>query len=272
MRNVLTYSMIGIVAAVFLIASTVNNRGDAEAEPLIDERAQEALVFDEHCCTCDDCEQNGCDDEIEAVDRAEFEISRDRMTQEVELLWQMWFDDENASMTDPRRARFTEFAEYVADAVIMYQDTPTDVGGQLPGHKNDHLIMAYMIAKESSVTHDVVGTSNEEVGLMQLHGVSLAGYCDEKVQHNPKLGVLLGVRWLTSMLPKCASENSGVLGAEYDAWDDYDWVGPLSVYAGGPRGYGKNGKCLHFKTMRERVDTVRIYRTRIDHEMEYWED
>lgn len=244
-----------------------------EPKPWLQPEADDGDEYPEHCCGCDDCEQNGCEEigEEEAASTDSRPVSRDQMIREVEMLWDMWFDDEGAKDSDPRRERFPEFAEYVADAVIMYQNTQTDIGGQLPKHKDDHLVMAFMAAKESSVTFDVVGTSHQEVGLMQLHGVALAGYAPEKVQHNPKLGVLLGVRWLTAQLPKCEQEGAGIFGDQF-AWETSDWIGPLSVYAGGPNGIRKDGRCARFSKMRERIDKVRFYRTRIDHALEYGEE
>ncbi|MEA3225048.1 MAG: hypothetical protein U9Q07_03795 [Planctomycetota bacterium] len=261
-RLVIVTVLVLVAAIVILLALP------AEADrPWMAPEEPPIIIIDEHCCTCDDCDQNGCK-EVEEVDRAESEMPRERMIEEVALLWTMYFDDDNAPVRDKRRGKFDEYAEHLVDAVIMYQNTPTDIGGQLPGHKNDHLVMAYIVAKESSVTYDVVGTSNEEVGLMQCHGKSLAGYSPERVQHNPRLGLLLGVRWLTSQLPKCEQEGSGVFGETF-AWEDSDWIGPLSVYAGGQNAIRKNGTCAHFKKSKERVDAVRMFRTRIDYEMDF---
>jgi len=248
------------------IAAVSSDAGHRE-QPWMKEDAATVAVIDEHCCSCDDCEQNGCDNLVEFGEKSEAEISPEQMVAEVEMLWEMWFDDENAPANDKRRQRFTEFAEYLVDAVIMYQNEQTDIGGQLPGAKNDHLVVAYMVAKESSVTYDVVGTSHEERGLMQLHGVALAGYSPDKVQNNPRLGLLLGVRWLASFIPQCQQDGAGGIFGDEFAWEDSDWIGPLSVYAGGPRGFRKDGRCAEFRTMRDRINAVRMYRTRIDHKM-----
>lgn len=215
-------------------------------------------------CSCADRAWQDCDDPEPEPDDAvpvEDRVSRDQMVREVVALWEMYFDDDRAPADDPRRARFEEHARDLADAVILYQDEPTDIGGQLPGHRDDHLIVAYMVAKESSVTYDAIGTSHGEVGLLQLHGVSLAGYQLEQVQHNPRLGLLLGVRWLAAQLPKCRRQED-----LYDVgWTTEDWTGPLSLYAGGPKAIRKDGTCSRYGTMRDRVARVRLYRTRIDH-------
>lgn len=255
-------------------AAAVSMDGEAAAsvaQPWMEPVAAEEIPLGENCCECDDYDQNGCGEESiesESAEGTDSSPDRDLMVREVEMLWTMWFDDEGAKQTDSRRDRFEEYAEDLVDAVIMYQQEPTDIGGQLPGHQNDHLVMAFMAAKESSVTADVVGKSHQEVGLMQLHGVSLAGYAPEKVQHNAKLGVLLGVRWLTSQLPKCKT-NPGLFDTE---WEDADWVGPLSVYAGGPKALRKDGRCARYGEMRERIDKVRFYRSRIDAEMKKQEE
>jgi len=196
------------------------------------------------------------------------------MIAEVEMLWNMYYDDDNAKATDPRRDSFEEFAGYLADAVIMYQNEPTDIGGQLPGHKNDHLVVARMVAGESSVTPDAVNDGENghgEVCLMQLWGNALAGYSPDKVLHNPRLCLLLGTRWIASQIPKCKQQGAGIFGDEFE-WEDSDWTGPLSVYAGGPKAIKKNGTCSNFTKMRERVDSVRMFRTRIDYEMDFREE
>lgn len=257
-----------LIAAVVLVTTPV------EAErPWMAPEEPPIIIIDEYCCTCDDCEQNGCE-EVEKVDRAEFEMSRERMVAEVEMLWTMFFDDDNAKTTDPRRDRFPELAEYLVDYVIMYQDTPTDIGGQLPRHKNDHLVAGYMAAKESSMTPAIVNNGDNgkgEVCLFQLHGRALAGYSPDKVRHNARLCTMLGVRWITAQIPRCSQDGAGVFGETF-AWEDSDWVGPLSVYAGGPRAIRKDGRCARFTKMAERVDAVRIFRTRIDYEMDFREE
>jgi len=274
MRHVLTYAFIGIVAAVFLLASSTD-RGEAETRPWMVERPEPPLVFDEHCCSCDEAAALDLEAPVETVEQPEYMVSEERMVEEVVQLWEMWFDDQNAKASDPRREDFYRFAEYVVEAVRMYQDGPTDIGGQLPGAKNDHLVVGYMIAKESSVTPDAVNDSENgrgEVCLMQLHGKALAGYAPEKVLHNPKLCVLLGTRWMTHFLPKCQQDGAGgIFGSEF-AWEDADWIGPLSLYAGGPRAQRKDGSCAQYGTIRERIDAVRFYRSRIDKALEYWEE
>lgn len=265
MRNAILICLTLVLFSVFgIAAASVGGAEEQGADPLVlGPAAAPALIFDEHCCSCDVCGEGA--PFIGHADRAEYEISEEQMVEEVVMLWQMWFDDEGAKKYDRRRDRFTEFAEYVVDAVVLYQDTPTEIGGQLPGSRNDHLMVAVMIAKESSVTYDVEGRSHQERGLMQVHGKALAGYSPEVVQKNPKLGILLGVRWIAAQIPKCRTDEE--LG-----WEDADWAGPLSRYAGGQRGMRADGTCARFTTIRERVRMMQFYRARIDREMEHWRD
>ncbi len=268
------------VLTVVVVAACANEKTEAKeatTEPRVIAEPEQPFIYDEYteqCCACDDLAQNGPEKIIEHVDRPETEVSQDRMIEEVEMLWTMYFDDDNVKASDPRRKRFGELAEYLVDAVIMYQDAPTDIGGQLPRHKNDHLMIAYTAAKESSVTPDAINDGKKgkgEVCLMQLHGKALAGYPAEKVRNNAKLCLLLGTRWLTSQIPQCKQEGSGVYGEQF-VWETSDWTGPLSVYAGGPKAIRKNGQCIHFTKMIERVNAVRMFRTRIDYAMEMTEE
>jgi len=273
MRHALAYAVIGIVAAVFMLAGSTD-RGEAETRPWMIEKPP-VLVVDEHCCSCDEAAALDLDVAVETVEQPEYMTSEARMVEEVIQLWEMWFDDEGAKDMDPRRERFQEFAEYVVDAVRMYQDGPTDIGGQLPNALNDHLVVAYWIAKESSVTPNVVNDGENgrgEVCLMQLHGKALAGYSPDKVLHNPRLCVLLGTRWIASQIPKCKQNGAGGVYGDQFAWEDSDWIGPMSVYAGGPNALKKKGKCARFGKVRERIDAVRFYRARIDRALESWEE
>jgi len=195
---------------------------------------------------------------IDAGDIPQSETSRERMVREVVTVWELFFEDDKASATDPRRERFDEFAEYLVDAVLMYQENPTDIGGQLPTESKAHLLLATMVTGESSVTFDVVGRYFEknEVGLLQTHGKALGGHKRAKVRKNPKLGLMLGVRWLAAQIPKCFPDGMP------DSWDDENWVGPLSLYAGGPKAF-KAGKCLKFKVAKSRIAMMKQYETRI---------
>jgi hypothetical protein len=194
------------------------------------------------------------------AERAEYEQSSEDMVEEVVALWELFFEDDGAGAHDPRRKDFYRFAEYLVDAVVLYQDVPTDIGGKLPRHKNVHLLFATMVTMESSVDHDVVGKLGE-VGLLQImpKGPAIAGYAPEEVQHSPRLGLWLGIRWLASRVDKCRTGN-----IEGWAWDDYNWLGPLSLYAAGWKAKKKDGTCAIYGVARKRVNRTLLYRSRID--------
>lgn len=189
------------------------------------------------------------------------ESDRDRMIEEVVLAWNIFLDDGYASKNDHRRKCLREYADYLVDTVVMYQKEPTDIGGQLPLHGDAHLIIANRVSKESSIYPDVVGKKGE-VGLMQVMpgGPAIAGYDPQKVKDNPKLGLLLGIRWLASRIPKCKRTDALDLG-----WSEYDWLGPLTLYVAGPKAKRKDGTCKIYGSARKLVKKTLIYRTRIDY-------
>jgi len=233
---------------------------EEESEPICEELAWDATVY----YASNEPRDFGATPD--PADRAEYERSYDLMVDEVVMLWTMFFDDDGAKATDPRRDRFFEFAEHLVDAVIMYQDRPTDLGGQLPKHENVHLLAAHLVTRESSVTPGAVGHLGE-VGLMQImpnNRAALAGYSAKKVSQNPKLSLLLGVRWLAYSTTECPGVDVFDPG-----WDDYDWVKPLSVYAGGPNAKRSDGTCRSFGLAKRRVKKTIMYRTRINHAMEH---
>ena len=191
------------------------------------------------------------------------EITYEEMTEDIIAVWTLFLEDENIKETDSRWNNLAQYAEELADAIMMYQDAPTDIGGQLPMHRTTHVLMAVMVTKESSIKHKVVGTSRGEVGLMQIHGKGpLAGYDSKTVQANSRLGLLLGVRWFASRLPKCPMHR---ITGDSEGWRPGDWIKPLSVYAGGHRAINpKTKKCYSFKIAHERVDLTKLYITRIN--------
>lgn len=200
---------------------------------------------------------------ISAEDIPESEIKKERMISEVVMTWDMFLDDEGAPVSDPRRAKFEEYAQYLVDSVFLFQDRPTDIGGQLPKSDNIHFLISTMVTFESSVISGVVGKykGNKEVGLMQTHGKALAGFSREQVKNNPKLGLLLGVRWLAVQIHTCYPN-----GAPENFIHD-DWIGPLSAYAGGPKGIRTDGRCRRFTKSNERVAKMMMYENRVKHEM-----
>jgi hypothetical protein len=199
----------------------------------------------------------------------EHEISKERQVEEVVALWEMFFDDDNANPKDARRRKFRDYAEHLVDYMIMYQDAPTDIGGQLPKHENTHLLIAARAAKESSLYSTAKGTRGE-VGLMQVMpgGPAMAGYSAKQVMRSPRLGLQLGIRWLAYCVGQCKS-NSFI----DEPWSDSDWAGPVSHYTSKAKNVKRaNGTCKHFKAAKKLVERTLMYRTRIDHSNRYKDD
>jgi len=186
--------------------------------------------------------------------------TRDRMIEEVVTLWNMWYDDQSMRKSNRRRKEFPRLAEYLVDAVRLYQENKTDIGGQLPKDKNTHLVVATMVVLEIAVRPEVIGRSHGEVGLIQIHGkAALNGYTKHEVIRNPKLGLLLGVRWLAFHTQYCHSKKRGI----------DKWAQPLSLYGAGlSGGRKKNGQCKEISVARKRVRLTKFYRTRINNAMD----
>jgi hypothetical protein len=193
---------------------------------------------------------------------------REVMIRDIIGVWKLAFRDDRAKPKDKRRKKFREYAEHLANAVLMYQEEPVEVNGrmvQLPKHRSSHLIMAYIAFKESSLRPRIVGkTKWKEVGMMQLHGRALAGYSKKQVRYDTQLGIELGVRWATAMLYECPSSKWKVKRRP-DKWKNYDWLRPLTMYGAGPgRALRPDGKCKVFDFARRRVSKIGTYGARID--------
>ena len=189
--------------------------------------------------------------------------TKERMIYDIINVWIMYLNDANISGKDSRWGVLYLYADTLTDAIIMYQNEDTDIGGRLPKDRSTHILMAMMVTKESGLRADAVGSFPRfEVGLMQCHGKALAGYEPKVVRNNYKLGLLLGVRWFASRLPLCPVYR--IPGDEV-IWRTADWIKPLSVYAGGHRAISKRtGKCYSFSIARERIALTELYITRID--------
>lgn len=188
------------------------------------------------------------------------ETYRQLRVNELISLWDMMFDDDKASSDDPRRNNFQEYATYLVEAIETYENQATDIGGQLPESEDTHILLGVMVKKESSVVSDIIGKLGE-VGLLQIHGQALNGYEPGLVKENPKLGLLLGVRWFAYQTSLCKSDR---VPADIEPWRLDDWAGPLSVYAGGPKAINKKtGKCYHYKVATNRIKLAKFYKVRI---------
>lgn len=189
----------------------------------------------------------------------EEEQLRQEMKDEVVSLWKIYLEDHDASSKDERWDVLDEYANSLVKYVRKFQTEGVKKGKEivrLPEHENVHLLLATMVTFETALYHELVGPIGE-VGLLQTHGVALNGFKSAAVQRNPDLSLMLGVRWLTLQLPYCERPSD-------DEWCDDDWLGPLSIYAGGLRKAKRNGKCLKFKVSKKRVEYTKYYRDRID--------
>lgn len=202
---------------------------------------------------------------------AKVEISltnREIMVNEIKEVWELFFKDYNIKQTDPRRAHFDEYSNYIANSIIMFQNNDININGhisRLPKHRSVHLVIATVITKESSVNHTVIGAAPRfEVGLMQIWGVALNGYNPDTVRKNPELGVILGIRWMTHMLSQCKTYR---MKEDKEGWRNTDWLGPLTMYGAKPKNVWKDRKkkiCKVFPHAKERVELLNMYETRID--------
>lgn len=199
------------------------------------------------------------DIEPDDTDVEETELTKEQMIDEVISIWTIFLNDDGARADDDRKKMFYTYAEALVEKVLIYQNPDNDTGAWLPKHKTTHALLATMVTLESSVIPDVVGKSNGEVGLLQVHGKALAGYSSKKVQKSYDLGLLLGVRWLSTLMTECPETMERLESGE---WTEQDWLKPLSVYAGGPNAK-RNGKCITFGVARKRVDLTKLYLTRI---------
>jgi len=187
--------------------------------------------------------------------------AKEKMITDIIAVWTMFLDDAKCNKKDPRRKDFPIFAEELADAIIMYQDNPTDIGGQLPKEREISILLAVNVTKESSLYSNLVGADpRNEVGLMQVHGVALAGYNPKLVQENSRLGLLLGVRWFASRMNKCKTNR---VSGDNVSFRIEDIIGPQTLYQAGGKAL-KNGKCQKYGVARKRINLTKLYISRID--------
>lgn len=188
---------------------------------------------------------------------------KETMIDDIIGVWEMFFDDDNAPATDPRREMFPIYANAVADNVIYYQNNEVDIRGRMPKHRSSHILAAIWAARESSVRMDVVGPLGE-VCLFQLHGQALNGFSKEEVKNNIDLCTHLGIRWIAHSTSQC--ENNREPTSE--KWNNFDWLRPMTMYGSGPKKVYKNpiGKhqCKIFGFARRRVADISMYSSRID--------
>lgn len=184
-------------------------------------------------------------------------ITKEQLESEVVWAWNTIFNDVGAWYKDKRRKMFPIYARMLINnlELIRNQEIPEDViEHKFPNGRWDHILLAVMAYEESSIKPKVVGRSNEEVGLFQLHSAALQGYSSKEVQYNTELGIFLGLKWTAGAIAICSAYNPSLL----DNWDLNSWLGPLAVYGGGERRAIKNGKCVtNWKFAKERVNMTK---------------
>ena len=150
------------------------------------------------------------------------DIARETKINEVIALWNTFLEQSNTPTNDPRRKSLKTYAECLVDVVKYYQVYETDLGGSLPEDNLAHLVMATVIALESSVKPDVISRDGcYTVGLTQLHGAALAGHSRREVLWDPKLQIILGTRWLAHQEEICETDNWVKLLSSYGAKSAY---------------------------------------------------
>lgn len=183
--------------------------------------------------------------------------SREQMVEEVVAVWNFWYDDDGVKPNhriNKRRKNFHIYAEYLVEAVRYYQEYETNKGGQLPMDENTHIVMAVMVAAETSVRPEVIGKSRGEVGLLQVHGHALQGHKKHEVIDSPWLGVWLGTRWIAYHTQFCHPRTENI-----SKWKQY-----ISVYGAGLYGGRyRNGECKEISLAKRRVRIAKSYSKRI---------
>lgn len=234
--------LLGLIVAILGYPST-ENANPITTERYIQEPQEVEVIFNEEF----------------KIPKFEYEVDKETAIQEVVDYWNWKFDSVGARKTDWRRLDFAKHAESLVHAIRFFQNPNNKVYLErhnrrliLPNGRYLHILFAHLIYKESSVNPNVIGkTWRKEVGLMQLHGVALAGHTKKEVRNNPDLGVWLGVRWLAIEYTDCKLP---------DNYSIDHWRGPLALYGSTPKKVKKNGVCsTRFNFANKRVRSVKNY-------------
>ncbi len=126
-----------------------------------------------------------------------------------------------------------------------YEQYEGSFGGRLLPYKDNHILVAVIIYRETGIQPNIIGRSHKEVGLMQVHGIPLDGFKRKEVINNPELGVHLGIQWLAYCTTRC---NHGRRKPN-------DWHYALTQYGASPQaaGSGRNCKILGYARIRIRL-------------------
>lgn len=246
-------ALIGFVTVVvFLIGE--NSKASADvAKPWMEKKEEVIPEIEKQELKCDEIEISK---PLKAEDVPEFGISKESMVEEIIFIWEEFFKDERVPPTDIRRDSFGQMANWLADAILIYQYSETDIGGKLPIHPSTHRLLAVMTTFECSVTPNVKRGRKGEVGPLQVMGAALGGYKEEEVDKNDRLGFILGARWLAVAIRDCYPDG-------YEEWDEDMWNGPMSWYAAGSRAIRADGTCKNIKQAKDRLTKVKMYKSRI---------
>lgn len=190
-----------------------------------------------------------------------YAVSDATAIEDIVFVWQMLFDKANAKKNDWRRAKFQEYATEMVKILRYYQNPNMDKNireWSMPDNRFTHILIAYMIYRESSVDPTVIAKSSlKEVGLLQVHGKALKGHSREEVVGDYRLGIWLGIDWMARMINECGMSIE-------DFEKPTDWLGPLANYGAGARKAMKNGKCsTKFFFAKERVRDSKHLMSRI---------
>lgn len=186
-----------------------------------------------------------------------YTVSRRTAILEVVATWDQIFNETKTSKKDNRRKNFQRYAEALVDSLRFFQsgevesDLITKITGEedykkiaykerkirLPNNRYTHILIAYVVYKETSVNHTVVGKKPRfEVGLMQVWSKALQKYDRKRVKEDYSLGLFLGIRWLGLALQDCNIDPKRMY-----LWD---WMRGLAYYGAGPRAK-KDGICTN---------------------------
>lgn len=193
--------------------------------------------------------------EVQPLQVTPVNFEKGDMVRDIVKVWELFFEDGQAPAKDPRRESFVRLASEIADWIIYFQNHDTDLGDRLPKAKSVPIVVAYIVAKESSVQPLAIGYKYHEVGLFQLWGAALAGYPWEKVRDNTNLGAMLGIRWLAHSIGQC--------GLDVDNWIDEYWLKALTSYGAGFKAIDK-GTCDVYSFARQRFTDINFYSMRVD--------
>lgn len=193
------------------------------------------------------------DKEIKDFDNPK-QSERSVMIDDIVGAWNIGYDREGLPQNYKQRDKFQEYAEYLTDAMIFYQNNKSDIGGKLPIHSSTHFMLASMVFEESRVKPRRVGKKGD-VGLLQvLNKDARNGHTKKEIRDNPELGIKVGVRWLTATMPTVGATKFLL------KWKDNYWLKPVSLYVAGKGALKDDNSWGVVSMARKRVRLMKLYR------------